>query len=86
VSQACGSISGLHQILANKSKSLYETQVLEIPIPTFCYMEERKKERKNSAVHQNSFTSKYFIMESSFRLVAINFPLGYIEREVTEQS
>jgi hypothetical protein len=45
VSQACGSISGLHQILANKSKSLYETQVLEIPIPTFCYMEERKKKR-----------------------------------------
>jgi hypothetical protein len=58
--------------LANKSKSLLETQVVEAgtPFPTFCYAEERK----NSVVHQNSFTGKYFILESSFELAAINSP------------
>jgi hypothetical protein len=65
--------------LANKSKPLLETQVLEIPIaPSPSYVISKKE--KKSVVHQNSFTGKYFILESSFELVAINFSLRGVEK------
>jgi hypothetical protein len=45
-----------------------------------------EKYKENSAVHQNSFTTKYFILKSSFGLAAINFPRGIQKEELQSRA